>query len=146
MGLWISDHWRRLTSAVHQPITGCSHLFVLLLDACLSWGQYPACSRSLAHKGITSEKKQLMRETARRSRPHVCERLMFPNLSSVGANCSIKLVACARDKTGLYVPFYVFTFIQNVFLCFYWCGLFEDVHSKTGHRVAGGIKVLTPLH
>lgn len=45
MGLWISDHWRRLTPAVYLLIAGCSDSFVQFLDPCLSLGAVPRMHR-----------------------------------------------------------------------------------------------------
>lgn len=95
------------------------------------------------------KKKQSMREMGEADHMRVtvwCFRTRFQSVQT--ATLSFLLM----QKTSPGFIFWQFVCVcfdictKYVFVCSCWCGLFEDVHSKTGRRAVGGIKVLTPLH
>lgn len=146
MGLWISDHWRRMTPAVFLLFTGVLQ-FICSISGWLSFpeGNTQHARALWLTKGIASpkkkqNKKQSVRENGR-SRPRV-----WPFDVPVSV-CTASLSPLPMQKTGLYLLWFrVPLYRLYVFVCFCRRGLFEDVHSKTGRSVVGGIKVLTPLH
>lgn len=114
-------------------------LFICSIPGCLS---FPGGNTQHAQAlRLTEEKKNSRWE--QRSRPHACGRLMFQSARTA------TLSPLPMQKTRLYllrICVCADICAKYVFVCLCWCGLFEDVHSKTGRRVVGSIKVLTPLH
>lgn len=108
-------------------------------------GQYPARLRSLAHWGIASEKRWGRREWTTCVCVCVSVWCLQSRLETV-RTATLSFYPCKNTRLYLQCVCVCVDFNWSVFLCCCSWGLFDDVHSKTGRRVAGGIKVLTLLH